>query len=129
MSDYGHVDLAESPYRVGNTVLIRTVTYFWVGTIVQISETECLLRDASWVADTGRFSRALVTGEFEEIEPVPPKEIVSNTQGKHIAYVMVLKNVDTPDITSETVAIASALYWSWWRAEEMQGRKHVEQGR
>lgn len=77
MSDYGHVDLAESPYRVGNTVLIRTVTYFWVGTIVEISEAECLLRDAGWVADTGRFSRALATGVLEEVEPVPPKEIVS----------------------------------------------------
>lgn len=31
------------------------------------------------------------------------------------------------DLTDETIAIASALYWSWWRAEEMHGRVHVEE--
>ena len=25
------------------------------------------------------------------------------------------------DITTETIAIASALYWSWWRAMDMRG--------
>jgi len=25
------------------------------------------------------------------------------------------------DLTEETVAIASAIYWSWWRARDMQG--------
>lgn len=51
---------------------------------------------------------------------------IKDNQDKHIAYVMVLKNAEVPDLTSETVAIASALYWSWWRGEELQGRKHGE---
>jgi len=37
-------------------------------------------------------------------------------------------------ITEETVAIASAIYWSWWRARDMRGElkktgwKHVAEG-
>jgi hypothetical protein len=43
-------------------------------------------------------------------------------EGEHIAAVIVL----TPaggDVTEETVAIASALYWSWWRAMDMRGEQ------
>lgn len=60
---------AVSPLSIGNSVLIRTVTYFQVGRIVGITETEVLLEDASWVGDTGRFNLALRTGIFDEIEP------------------------------------------------------------
>jgi hypothetical protein len=45
--------------------------------------------------------------------------------GAHIATVVVVPPAPN-DVTEETVAIASALYWSWWRAEEMHGRRHEE---
>lgn len=38
----------------------------------------------------------------------------------HIADVSVHRP-DGHDITTETIAIASALYWSWWRAMDMRG--------
>lgn len=49
-------------YILGESYLIRTVTYHWVGTIEAIFPTEIVLKDASWVADTGRFHVALESG-------------------------------------------------------------------
>jgi len=59
-----------SPLFVGNSVLIRTVTYFQVGRITHLDALEVVLDDASWIADTGRFNEALRTGVFSEVEPL-----------------------------------------------------------
>jgi len=39
---------------------------------------------------------------------------------EHIADVIVTPGAGYT-ITEETVAIASAIYWSWWRARDMHG--------
>lgn len=59
----------QSPLRVGNKVLIRTVTNYVIGKIVLRTKDEIVLIEASWVADTGRFSDALKTGALNEVEP------------------------------------------------------------
>ena len=59
----------QSPLRVGNKVLIRTVTNYVVGMIVIRTKDEIVLTDASWVADTGRFGDALKNGTLNEVEP------------------------------------------------------------
>ncbi len=39
----------------------------------------------------------------------------------HIALIDVhAPEDDSTDITTETIAIASAIFWSWWRAERMR---------
>lgn len=43
----------------------------------------------------------------------------------HIADVSVHRPAGH-DITTETIAIASALYWSWWRAMDMRGEAPEE---
>jgi hypothetical protein len=58
-----------SPVRLGNCVLIRTVTCYQVGRIVSLSKEEIVLEDASWVADTGRYNAALRSGTLAEVEP------------------------------------------------------------
>lgn len=58
-----------NPVRVGNAVFIRTVTMYYTGTILEITERAILLGDAAWIADTGRFSNALKTGVLGEVEP------------------------------------------------------------
>ena len=42
--------------------------------------------------------------------------------GRHIADVTV-HVPDSEESTEETIAIASALYWSWWRARVMRGER------
>lgn len=51
--------------------------------------------------------------------------VIKGNDGQHIAVVTV-HTPDGFDLTDETIAIASALYWSWWRAEDMHGRTWVE---
>jgi hypothetical protein len=60
---------ASHPYVVGKLYLIRTVTHYHVGELVGVYEHELLLRDAAWVADTGRFAAALESGDLSEVEP------------------------------------------------------------
>ncbi len=59
----------KSPLRIGNNVLIRTVTNFHTGKIVEMSASEIVLEQAAWIADTGRFSEALKKGTLNEVEP------------------------------------------------------------
>ena len=58
-----------SPYIVGEKYFIRTATYHHVGRLSAIYENELVLSEASWVADSGRFNNALVSGELNEVEP------------------------------------------------------------
>lgn len=58
-----------SPWKVGENYLVRTVTYFVVGTLKSIGDKELVFQNASWVCDTGRFHDALKTGSFNEVEP------------------------------------------------------------
>jgi len=47
-----------------------------------------------------------------------PADVTVRT-GSHVGH---------EDITTETIAIASALYWSWWRAMDMRGEAPEEAG-
>jgi uncharacterized protein CbrC (UPF0167 family) len=49
---------------------IRTVTYHLVGRIVGRTDGFLLLKNASWVADSGRFMQAIKNGTLNEVEPV-----------------------------------------------------------
>lgn len=66
------------PYELGKHYLIRTVTMIDTGRVVTVTETEIILEDAAWVADTGRFSAALNTSEFNEVEPFPDGQVIVN---------------------------------------------------
>ena len=56
---------------IGQSYLIRTVTMIDTGRLVAISDHELVLEDAAWIADTGRFSDALKSLQFNEVEPFP----------------------------------------------------------
>jgi len=59
---------ADHPFQEGKSYFIRTVTYHFVGTIKEIVGKWIVLKDASWVADSGRFHVALEKGELSEVE-------------------------------------------------------------
>jgi hypothetical protein len=73
--------MAEHPYKIGQTYLIRTVTHYFTGKLVEIYEHEFVLENSAWIADTGRFSDALKTGVLNEIEPIPGRHIVMRGPG------------------------------------------------
>jgi len=57
-------------FEPGTKVFLRTVTYHHVGEVVKLEEGFLHLKDAAWVADSGRFSAALEKGSLSEVELV-----------------------------------------------------------
>jgi hypothetical protein len=58
------------PFVVGQNYFFRLVTHYLTGKIKEIHGDFIALEDAAWISDTGRFSDALKSGEFEEVEPI-----------------------------------------------------------
>ncbi len=55
---------------VGENVFIRTVTYHYTGKVIGVDGDLIHLKDAAWIADSGRFNEALKdTGNIKEAEP------------------------------------------------------------
>ena len=69
-------DPMDHPYSIGDVYLIRTVTMVDTGRIKSIHPHEIVLTEASWIPDTGRFSDALKTCDFNECEPFPDGEVI-----------------------------------------------------
>lgn len=63
-------------WPVGKNVIVRTVTMIQVGRLVAVTPHELVLEDAAWVADTGRFSQCLATGNVNECEPFPEGRVL-----------------------------------------------------
>lgn len=60
--------------KIGQAVFIRTVTNYFTGRVVGITEAnEVVLEEAAWIAVTGRFGTMLTVGVecITEVEPFP----------------------------------------------------------
>lgn len=64
------------PFKIGANYFLRTVTHHLTGRLVSVGPHELVLEDAAWIADDGRFSDALVSGNFNEVEPFPPGQVI-----------------------------------------------------
>lgn len=71
----------KTPIRVGNTVLIRAVALYYTGVIITLTKEEVVLKDAAWIASTGRFAAACKSGKLDEVEPYPDDVLVSVNRG------------------------------------------------
>lgn len=63
-------------WEIGKEYCIRTVTMIQVGTLEQVGDKEIVLRDAAWVADTGRWTDFLAVGKVNEVEPFPDGAVI-----------------------------------------------------
>jgi hypothetical protein len=68
----------ETPFEIGKSYFVRTITYFTTGECVAITGQFLVLKKAAWIADTGYWSKALANGpdELLEVEPHPPEDHV-----------------------------------------------------
>jgi hypothetical protein len=64
------------PWEIGKNYLIRTVTMIDTGKLVAVGPQELVLESAAWIADTGRFTGALQTISFNEVEPFPEGRVI-----------------------------------------------------
>lgn len=78
-----------SLWTIGSNYFIRTVTMYILGHLAEVTSTELLITNASWVADSGRFHDALKTGVLDEVEPfinpviVNRQSIIDATEWHH----------------------------------------------
>ena len=75
----GCANPSSNPFQVGTAYLIRTVTMAWCGRVSAVSDQFLTLEHAAWVADTGRYHKAVADGAsaLTEVEPVTGPAIVA----------------------------------------------------
>jgi hypothetical protein len=66
-----------SGFPIAGPVVIRTVTHYYTGKVVEVQHGFVILDDAAWIADTGRWSEFLANGTPSEVEPFPDLVAVS----------------------------------------------------
>lgn len=65
------------PWEIGKKYFIRTVTMHLTGELIGVSAKELVLKDAAWIADSGRFNEALKDiNKCDEVEPFTNNVIV-----------------------------------------------------
>lgn len=62
------VDVSSLDDLVGKKFFIRTVTYHMIGEVTKRMGAFIELKNASWVADSGKFSTAIKDGTLNEVE-------------------------------------------------------------
>jgi hypothetical protein len=72
----------------GKNVIVRTVTYHYTGRLVGVIGDSLVLDGGAWIADSGRWSKALASGKLDEVEmyptgPVVVSAIVDVTEWRH----------------------------------------------
>ena len=60
-----------SNYPVGKNVIVRTVTMIYTGRLEQVTDTDLILLDCSWIPETERFMQFVAEGKVRECEPYP----------------------------------------------------------
>lgn len=61
----------QSNYPVGKNVIVRTVTMIYTGRLEQVTATDLVLVDCSWIPETERFMKFVAEGAVKECEPYP----------------------------------------------------------
>ena len=61
----------DSHWKVGDAYYVRTVTHHIVGKLEKVTPQELVFSSAAWVADSGRWSECMNTGDVSECEPWP----------------------------------------------------------
>ena len=69
---------------LGKNVFIRTLTCYYTGKVERITKNSIELSTAAWIADTGRFHNALLTGVLNEVEPYPGNVLVQRNNSSDI---------------------------------------------
>lgn len=60
-----------SKYPVGRNVIVRTVTMIYTGKLQEVTATDLVLIDCSWIPETERFMQFVANGAVKECEPYP----------------------------------------------------------
>lgn len=58
-------------FPVGKNVIVRTVTMIYTGRLIEVTATDFILVDCSWIPETERYMQFVAEGKVRECEPYP----------------------------------------------------------
>ena len=61
--------------QIGAKVEIRTPVFFWCGIVTHYDGQWVTISNVSWIANEGRMTEAMKTGDFDEVEVYPPERL------------------------------------------------------
>ena len=79
----------DAHWCIGKNYFIRTVTHHHAGKLVGVTDKELILENASWIPDDGRFTDALKSCAFAEVEMFPASSQVIIGRGSIIDAVQI----------------------------------------
>lgn len=56
---------------IGRNCIVRTVTMIYTGKLIEVTPTDFVLTDCSWIPETERFMQFVANGSVKECEPYP----------------------------------------------------------
>lgn len=75
------------PWETGTSYHIETVTKYFTGLLVGITETDFIITDAAWIPSTGNFSDYCKGAKPEECEPFADDQVVMVSRSGYISAV------------------------------------------
>ena len=70
-----------SKYPVDKNVIVRTVTMIYTGKLVEVTDSDLVLDDCSWIPETDRYMQFVENGSVNECEPYPSGLLVYINRG------------------------------------------------
>jgi len=62
---------SETKLPIGKNVIVRTVTMIYTGKLIEVTATDLILVDCSWIPETARFMQFVENGDVKQCEPYP----------------------------------------------------------
>lgn len=59
------------PFEIGEQYLVQCATFYYAGTLKMVTDNELVLTRCAWIADTGKYSAFMATGQAGEVEAMP----------------------------------------------------------
>ena len=66
---FGGKSQKQSEYPIGKNMIVRTVTMIYTGRLEDVTETDLILVDCSWIPETDRYMDFVAEGKVKECEP------------------------------------------------------------
>ena len=74
-------------WEIGESYHIETVTKYFTGVLVAVTDTDLVITKASYIASTGYFSDYIKGGNPNDCEPFDPDQMVNINRGSYVSAV------------------------------------------
>lgn len=76
-----------APYEIGESYHVETVTKYFLGRLVGVTDQELIFSECAWIPDTGRYNKYMAGDKPNECEPYPKSSLVIIGRGALVSCV------------------------------------------